>query len=272
MSDYIKTIFLLGILSVFIILIGSFFGGRQGLWIAFIFSLLLNGVAYFFSDKIALKSSRAKPLDKSQHSRIYQMVEDLSRNLKIPVPKLYIIPSRQANAFATGRNPKNASVAVTEGILDILTEEELKGVLAHELGHVKNRDILIATVAAVLASSLAFISRIGLYSGSGDRRGGGGLALILAILAPFAGLLIQSAISREREYEADETGAKTIGRGDTLARALRKIHDSAKRSPMNINPAFSSLYISNPLGAGNLTSLFSTHPPVEKRVERLRKL
>lgn len=276
MGDYIKTFMLLGFLGVLIVLIGGWIGGEQGLWLAFIFSLLMNGVAYFFSDKIALKSSGAKPLDRAHHPQLYSMVQDLTNRMKMPMPKLYIIPSPQANAFATGRNPNHAAVAVTEGIMKQLDFEELRGVVAHELAHIKNRDILISTIAAVLASSLAFVSRMGMYGGMGsneDNRGAGAFGLLLAILAPIGGMLVQMAISREREYEADETGAEVLGNGEPLAQALIKIHQSTQRAPMDVNPAFSSLYIANPFGGlNNLSKLFSTHPPMEERVKRLRTM
>ena len=276
MGDYIKTIGLLSVLSIILVLVGGAVGGEQGLWIAFIFSLIMNGVAYFFSDKIALKSSGAKPLSKEQAPEIYAMVKELSKKMNMPMPALYRIPTNQANAFATGRNPKNASVAVTDGLVSRLNKEELKGVLAHELAHVKNRDILIASVAAVLASTITFVARMGMYGGFGsnrDNRGSGGLGILLALLAPLAGILIQMAISREREYEADETGASSVGGGNSLASALIKIHESTRSNPMDVNPAFSSLYISNPLGKlGGLSTLFSTHPPVEKRVSRLKNI
>lgn len=278
MQDYIKTFLLLGTLSVLLIFIGSVIGGREGLYFAFFISLILNGGAYFFSDKLALSASSAKPLKRNQAPEVYEIVEELSREMKTPMPRIYITPEIQANAFATGRNPQNASVAVTQGILRTLSREELKGVLAHELGHVKNRDILIASIAAVLASTIAFLSRMaffGSYGGDEDNRGAGALGLVLALLAPIGAMIIQLAVSRQREFEADETGAEIIGNGDPLANALVKIHDSAQRAPMkDLNPAFSSLYIDNPLGgaAGAIGNLFSTHPPFEERVKRLREM
>lgn len=243
---------------------------------AFLFSLLMNGGMYFFSDKLALSASGAKPLSRSTHKEIYKIVEELSSKMKIPMPKLFITPQTQANAFATGRGPGHASVAVTKGILDTLSKEELRAVLAHELSHVKNHDVLVATIAAVLASAISFLANMSLFGGMGrddrDNRGAGAFGLMLALLVPIAGSIIQMAISRSREFGADESGARTIGKGEPLARALIAIHDSARRSPMHSNPAFSSLYISNPFGGGKIMNLFSTHPPLEERVKRLEKI
>jgi heat shock protein HtpX len=273
MKDYVKTIFLLGTLSVLVVLLGSLLGGREGLYFAFGISLLINFIAYFFSDKIALRSSGAKPLSKSSAPEIHNLVENLAAKMNIPKPKVHVIPSNQANAFATGRNPQNASIALTQGIMQTLNNSELEGVIAHELAHIKNRDVLIATVAAVLASSVTFISRMGLFSG--DRNRSGGLAIIIALLAPLAAIIIQLAVSRTREFEADETGARSSGRPEALATALEKIHSSARARPMaEVNPAFSPLYIANPLGAvgTGFSRLFSTHPPVAERVAKLKKL
>ncbi|OGH13294.1 MAG: protease HtpX [Candidatus Levybacteria bacterium RIFCSPHIGHO2_01_FULL_38_26] len=273
----VKTIALLGVLSVLLITVGGLLGGQEGIYMAFFFSLLMNGAAYFFSDKLALKMSGAKPIKKRDYPQLFEIVEDLSRKMKIPMPKMYITPAAQANAFATGRDPSHASVAVTKGIMNILSKEELKGVLAHELSHVKNRDILVASVAAVIASAISFLANMSLFGAfsRGDNRGGAGaFGLLIAILVPIAASIIQLAISRQREYGADETGARLIGNGEPLARALIAIHDSTRRAPLATNPAYSSLYISNPLGGlgGGLTKLFSTHPPVEERVKRLRNI
>jgi heat shock protein HtpX len=278
MGSVLKTFLLLGILSVILVTVGGLFGGEQGIMTAFIFSLIMNGGMYFFSDKLALSMSRAKPLDRSTHKDIYHIVEELSRKIKIPMPKLYITPDRQANAFATGRGPGHASVAVTQGILDRLDRDELRAVLAHELAHVKNRDVLVATVAAVFASAISFVSNMALWGGFGnndrENRGAGAFGLVIALLVPIAASVVQMAISRQREFGADDTGAKTIGTGEPLAKALLAIHDSSRMSPMHVNPALSSLYIGNPLGGagGGLLRLFSTHPPVEERVKRLRRL
>lgn len=275
MENILKTIFLLGILSVLFIFIGGFFGGTDGIIIAFGISLLINGGMYFFSDKLALSASGVKPLSKNQYPKLHQVIKELSQKMKIPMPKLYITPSKQANAFATGRDPHHASIAVTEGILSVLSEEQLKGVLAHELSHVKNRDILVASIASVMASAISFIGNMALFGGHDDEdRGGGAFAIIAAILLPIAASLIQLAISRQREFGADASGAKIIGDGKPLAEALLAIHDSTRRQPMQTNPAFSSLYIESPFGSlgGGLTRLFSTHPPVEERVQRLEKI
>lgn len=273
MHDYLKTIFLLGILSVFVILIGGFIGGQDGLYFAFFFALIMNGAAFFFSDKLALMGSGAKPLNESEGKEIYSIIRNLTTRMRLPMPKLYKIPSPQANAFATGRDPNHSSVAVTEGLMKILDKQEIEGVLAHELGHIRNRDILVASVAAVLASVVSFMSRMPLFGGSDEDRPAA-LALILAIFAPIAAMLIQLAISRNREFEADETGAETMHTGKHLASALLKIHDSTKKAPLNTNPAFSSLYIANPLGGfgGAVAKLFSTHPPIEERIRKLSAL
>lgn len=221
--------------------------------------------------------SGAKPLDPHKYHDLHKMIQELAHKMNMPMPKLYLIPAAQANAFATGRSPGHASVAVTQGILEVLSKDELRAVLAHEMGHVKNRDILVASIAAVLASAISFIANMamwGSFSNRDENNGNPMLGLLVAILVPIAASIIQLAISRQREYGADETGAKTIGDGEPLANALLAIHDTTRRAPMQTNPAFSSLYIDNPLGGmrGNMMNLFSTHPPVEERVKRLRKI
>lgn len=281
MINILKTIALLGILSVILIFIGGLIGGETGIYMALGISLLINGAMYFYSDKMALAASGAKPLPKSQHPELHEMVKDLAVKMNMPMPKLYITPMQQANAFATGRDPKHASVAVTEGILQVLSKDELRGVLAHELSHVKNRDILVASIAAVFASAISFLANMSLFGGFSSSEDGeegnplaGILGILVAIIIPIAASIIQLAISRQREYGADETGAKTIGSGKSLAQALLAIHDTTRRAPSDVNPAYSSLYIENPTGGlGNkLMQLFSTHPPVEERVKRLEKI
>lgn len=278
MINILKTIALLGVLSVILIFIGGLIGGQSGIYMALGISLLINGAMYFYSDKLALAASGAKPLGPKEHPELHEMIKDLANKMNMPMPKLYITPMQQANAFATGRDPSHASVAVTEGILNVLSKEELRGVLAHELSHVKNRDILVASVAAVFASAISFLANMSLWGGFGgsqdDDNGNPILGIIIAILIPIAASIIQLAISRQREYGADETGAKTIGSGKALARALLAISDTTKQAPANVNPAYSSLYIENPTGGvGNkLMQLFSTHPPVEERVRRLEKI
>ena len=277
----LKTAFLLGALSGLLFLFGYWIGGRGGLLFAFVFALIINFVTYFYSDKIVLKMYKAIILDRRQYGYIYDMVEDLCHNANMPMPKLYFINTPMANAFATGRNPKNASVAVTKGIVDILEEHELRGVLAHELSHIKNRDILIATVAATIAMAIAYFADILRWSfilGSGrdrDRSSGFG-AILVAILMPIAATMIQLAISRSREFLADESGANISHDPLALASALEKLHGDIKSK--NIKPAShahtstASLFIVYPFSGNGMLRLFSTHPPMQKRIERLRKM
>lgn len=276
----LKTAFLLGLLTAFVLAIGNYFGGRQGMILAFIFAGVMNFVSYWFSDKIVLAMYRAKPVDRSQAPELYDMLQDLTMRNNLPMPKLYIIPSDSPNAFATGRNPEHAAVAATQGILRLLTREELKAVLGHELSHVKNRDILISSVAATLAGAIIMIARIaqfGLYfggfGGRDDDRGSNPFALLLmVILAPLAAMLIQLAISRSREYAADESGAKMVNNPAALASALEKLQTASKRIPLEANPASAHLFIVKPFTGRGLMELFSTHPPLEKRIERLRSM
>lgn len=247
--------------------------------IAFVLSVVFNFGTYFFSDKLALSMYRAQPVTREQLPRAYEVVERLSAKQGLPMPKIYLIPSDSPNAFATGRNPKHASVAVTHGILQLLDDEELEGVLAHELGHVRNRDILTSSIAATLAGAITMVARMGYwaslfggYGGRDDRdRGGGGLGgLFMIILAPIAASLIQLAISRSREYEADATGAKETGNPYALARALQKLDDYSRRIPMQASPTTAHLFIVAPLlGSGGIGNLFSTHPPIKERIRRL---
>jgi heat shock protein HtpX len=280
MWNNLKTTLLLAAMTGLVLGIGEWWGGQNGLILALVIAAVMNLGTYFFSDKIALASSGAQPISREDGPRIYQIVERLVAKANIPVPKIYFIPTESPNAFATGRNPSHASVAVTRGILDICDDEEIEGVLAHELGHVKNRDILTSAVVATLAGAITMIGRMlwyaelfGGFGGGGrgnDRRGGALSALAMMILAPLAATLIQLAISRSREYEADATGARITGNPQGLARALDKIDKWTKRIPMQVAPSMAHLYIYQPLISGQIfSSLFSTHPPIRKRIERL---
>jgi heat shock protein HtpX len=273
-----KSTFLLVALMLLLLLVGERLGGTNGMILAFVISVAMNFTAYFYSDKIALASYRAQPVTREQLPRAYEVVERLAAKDGIPVPKIYVIPTESPNAFATGRNPQHASVAVTHGILGLLDDEELEGVLAHELGHVKNRDILTSSIVATLAGAITLIARMTYYAelfgfgggrGSRDRNGGALTALAMLILAPFAAMLIQLAISRSREYEADATGAHTTGNPYALARALSKLEDYSKRVPLQATPSTAHLFIIAPLLGGGFGSLFSTHPPTKERIRRL---
>ncbi len=278
MGNMFKTAFLLTAMTLLLLLIGRAFGGQNGMIIALVFAVVMNFSAYFFSDKIALATYRAQPVTREELPRAYAAVERLTQKIGIPMPKMYVIPTESPNAFATGRNPQHASVAVTHGILALLTDEELEGVLAHELGHVNNRDILISSVAATLAGAITMIASMGrwamLFGGFGggdrDRRGGGLGALFMLIVAPIAATLIQLAVSRSREYQADATGAHFTGNPYALASALQKIDAYSRRLPMQASPSTAHLFIIQPfLGGMSFGSLFSTHPPIAKRIERL---
>lgn len=275
MGNTFKTAFLLTALTLLLMLLGRAFGGERGMLLALILAAVLNFVSYFFSDKIALAMYRAKPVTREELPRAYQAVERLTQRVGLPMPKIYVIPTDSPNAFATGRNPKHASVAVTQGILDLLNDEELEGVLAHELGHVRNRDILISSIAATIAGAITYLAEIGrwgLIFGGMDRdsrdRGGFG-ALLMLIVAPIAAMLIQLAVSRSREYQADETGAHFTGNPYALASALAKLDAYSRRRPMTATPSTAHLFIIQPLLGMNFGSLFSTHPPIAKRIERL---
>jgi heat shock protein HtpX len=280
MWNNLKTTVLLAGLTGLLLAIGQWWGGQRGLTMALVLAAVMNLGSYFFSDKIALASSGAQPISREEGPRIYAIVERLAAKANIPVPKIYMIPTDSPNAFATGRNPHHASVAVTRGILEICNDQEIEGVLAHELGHVKNRDILISAIVATVAGAITFLARMaywgelfGGFGGGGhddNRRGGALSALAMIILAPLAATLIQLAISRSREYEADATGAGITGNPQGLASALQKIDQYSKQIPMRVPESMAHLYCAQPLTTGEVfSSLFSTHPPIRKRIQRL---
>ncbi len=273
-----KSTLLLVTLTLFLIFIGASVGGRNGMLLAFLVSVAFNFGTYFFSDKLALRMYNAQPVTREQLPRAYEAVERLTAKQGLPMPKIYVLPTESPNAFATGRNPQHASVAVTHGILQLLDDEELEGVLAHELGHVRNRDILTSSIAATLAGAITMVARMGywasLFGGGGDGRdrdrGGGMSGLFMIILAPIAASLIQLAISRSREYEADATGSAVTGNPYALARALQKLDEYSRRIPMQASPSTAHLFIVAPLlGSGGFANLFSTHPPMKERIQRL---
>lgn len=276
----LKTALLLTSLTLFLLFVGQYFGGRNGMLIALAIAVAMNFFSYFYSDKLALSMYRAQPATREQLPRVYSVVEQMTQRIGLPMPKIYVIPSDSPNAFATGRNPQHASVAVTQGILNLLNDEELAGVLAHELGHVRNRDILTSSIAATLAGAITILAQTGrfamIFGGFGgggndrDREGGGIAALFMLILAPIAATLIQLAVSRAREYEADATGAHMTGNPYALASALQKLDAYSRRLPMGATPSTAHLFIVAPLISGaSFANLFSTHPPIAKRIERL---
>lgn len=277
----IRTTLVLTALTLLLITLGGYFGGRQGMTIALGLAVIGNAIAYFYSDRIALWSSGAQPVTREQLPRLYAVMERLAAKANLPVPKLYIVPQAAPNAFATGRNPRHASVAVTEGLLQLMNDEELEGVIAHELSHVRNYDILISSIAATVAGAITYLARMGYwasifgYGGRDDDREGGGLsALLLMIVAPFAALLLQLFLSRTREYAADETGARMVGNPYGLISALQKLGAYNNKIPSNaISPTTSALCIVKPLfGMSTISSLFSTHPPLEDRIAALREM
>jgi heat shock protein HtpX len=278
----VKTAFLMSLLTIVLILAGNVMGGRNGLYIAFLFAIIMNLGSYWFSDKIVLRMYRAQEVTRQQAPALYEIVESLTSASRLPMPRVYIIPQESPNAFATGRNPKHAAVAVTSGILKILDRDELAGVLAHELAHVKHRDILISTIAAIMAGSITMLASMarwaaifgGLGGGDRRRRGNGSFvpALIMMILAPIAAMLIQMAISRSREYLADEDGARISGHPLWLADALRKLQRGTRAVPLQANPSTAHMFIVNPLHGGGIQSLFSTHPPIEERIAKLESM
>jgi len=279
MSNVFKTAFLLTVLTAMLVLIGGAIGGRNGMLIALVFAFVMNFVSYWWSDKIVLAMYGAQPVSEAESPQLYNMVHRLASKAGVPMPKLYIIPSEQPNAFATGRNPSHAAVAVTEGIMRILDPEELEGVLAHELSHVLNRDVLISTIAATLAGAITYLAHMAQWAAfmgggrSDDDEGPSPVAMILmAIVAPIAAMLVQLAVSRAREFQADASGARLVGRPWPLAKALEKLDMAAQAIPMNANPATAHLFIMNPLSGQSLMRLFSTHPSTEERIARLRAM
>jgi heat shock protein HtpX len=279
MGNWLKTTVLLAVLTGLFLWLGDALGGRQGLILALLFAGGLNFVAYFYSDKIALAMHRAQPVSESQAPDLYAVVAELAQRAHIPMPRLFVIPEMQPNAFATGRSPKHAAVAVTQGLLQRMNRDELKGVLAHELTHVLHRDILISSIAATVAGALAMLARIAgfalMFGGRGGRddRGGGLGGLFFIIVAPILAIMIQLAISRSREYAADEGGAKLAGTPTGLTSALRKLGAYTQRVPMmTAQPTTAHMMIANPFARGGLTSLFATHPPMEKRIARLEAM
>jgi heat shock protein HtpX len=272
----LKTTVLLAALGALFLGIGSLFG-QQGLVIGLVLGLVFVGGSYWFSDKLAIAASGAKPVTEQEAPQLYAMVRELTQRAGMPMPRLYVSPSQQPNAFATGRNPNHAAVAVTQGLLQALEPDEVKGVLAHELSHVRHRDILISSVAAAVAMAIMFVARMAMWGaifGGGDDDDGGNIfgVLLMVVLAPIAAALIQMAISRSREFEADRGGAELMGSGESLAGALEKIEGYAKRVPMDVNPAQAQAYIINPLAGRKVqfANLFTTHPPTEERIRRLR--
>lgn len=278
MTNVIKTTILLAALTGLFLFVGKAIGGQSGMTIALVMAGVMNLAAYWFSDKMALAMSRAKPVTEQEAPQLHAIVQDLAMRAGLPKPKVYVMSTNTPNAFATGRNPSHAAVAVTNGLLRLLNREELEGVLAHELGHIKNRDILISSVAAMIAGAISYLAHMaqwamifGGFGRSDDDEGHGGLigALAMMIVAPIAAMLIQMAISRSREYLADSTGAKICQHPASLANALKKLEEWNHRLPMNVNPANAQMYIVNPLAGGGLQNLFSTHPPIQERIKRL---
>lgn len=277
----LKLSLLMGTLTILLVLLGNAVGGTSGAVLFFIISMGMNFFSYYFSDKMVIKMTGSYPVTEEEAPELYALVKRLTEKAKLPMPRLYITPSPQPNAFATGRNPANSAVAVTEGLLNLLNKTELEGVLAHELAHIKNRDVLIGTIAAAFAGAISMIANVvqwgamfGGLSNDDEEEGGAGLlgSIILAIVAPIAAMIIQMAISRSREYLADETGARIAGNTGGLANALLKMDQAAQHVPVQISPATSHLFIVNPLAGQSLASLFSTHPPISERVRKLKEL
>lgn len=275
----VKVWLMMAVLSIILVLIGSAGWGRSGAMLFFLISLGMNFFSYYYSDKVAISMTRSQPVSEEEVPELYAIVRRLTERAGLPMPRIYISPSSQPNAFATGRNPAHAAIAVTEGLLQILNKSELEGVLAHELAHVKNRDVLVGTIAATFAGAIAMLANIiqwGAIFGMGrdDEEGGGSMigALLLAVIAPIAAMIVQMTISRSREYMADEYGARFAGNTGGLSNALLKLESAAHRIPMQVNPAASHMFIVNPLSGASMARLFSTHPPIEDRVKRLSEL
>lgn len=277
MRNRIRTTILLAAMTALIVIVGNLLGGQQGMIIAFVIAAGMNFFSYWFSDKIVLKMYRAQEVTEQQAPEVHGIIKELARRAQLPMPKVYVIPQEAPNAFATGRNPQHAVVAVTQGLLNLMNREEVMGVLAHELGHVKNRDILIGSIAATMAGAIMIVGSMARWfaffgGGSSDDDNGGGIVglIVMAFLAPIAAMIIQMAISRSREYLADSTGAGFAGHPEGLASALEKLGRYSQRLPMHANPSTAHMFIVNPLSGRSLKSLFSTHPPLEQRIARLR--
>ena len=269
----LRTTILMATLGGLLVAIGYAIGGIQTAGVFLVIALVINGIAYWFSDKIAIASARAKPLSEQEAPGLYQMVRELTTRAEIPMPRLYMIPSEQPNAFASGRGPKHSIVAVTEGITKMLSEDELRGVIAHELAHIKNRDILTQSVASAIGAMITYLAYMFLWFGGDDESPLSLVAsLAMVLLAPIAATLIQLAVSRQREFAADATGAEVSGNPESLASALLRLEEGAKAMPMQVNQATEPLYIVKPFRGGGIASLFSTHPPIEERVRRLRQM
>jgi len=280
MVNTMKTFILMAALTALFMFAGQALGGRSGMAFALVMALAMNFFAYWFSDKLALSMSRARQVSYDQAPQLHAMIEKLARNAGLPKPKVYVMPGQTPNAFATGRDPEHAAVAVTEGLLQLLQRDELEGVIGHELGHIKNRDILISSIAAVMAGAISYMATMAQWAmifgggGSNDDEGRGNLVamLVMMIVAPLAAAIIQMAISRSREYLADASGAKICGHPVSLANALQRLAEYNRRLPMKVNPATAQMYIVNPLAGGSMASLFSTHPPIQERIKRLRAM
>jgi heat shock protein HtpX len=279
MGNWFRTTLLLGALTALIVWIGRFFGGQQGMILAFVLAIGMNFFSYWFSDKIVLRMYRAQEITPQDSPQLYDMVRQIAERAGLPMPRIYVIPEKAPNAFATGRNPDHAVVAVTGGLMELMNRDEIMGVLSHEMAHVKNRDILIGSVAATMAGAIMILANMARWAaifggGSRDDEGGGGGfgavgMIVMSVLAPIAAMLIQMAISRSREYQADATGASFAGHPDGLARALEKLGAYSRRIPMQASPNTAHMFIVNPLSAGGIAQLFSTHPPLEERIARL---